>query len=382
MTGLAFTRDHKRLISAAEDGTVRVWDVASGQPAAPLWGHPREIKSLALSPDEKTLVTGDEGKGLRFWDLEEIVQRPEKYHTLGAERQVFFPHVESTTPIVALSADGATLVTIEPSREIKLWDLPDARLRKAIRDDSAAGPVLFSPDGQYLAYCSYETKSKDGELKELCNVALLDLKSFEKKPLIQGMDGCGGLAFLANSADLIVGEGTQIAVWKSGKKARSWDTGEAVRSLALFADGSRIASGDAKGSIKIWDFASQKLLHTLSDHKNPVTILRVTPDGQRLLSLAQGLGESKIRVWNLQRGEKVGEVETMDGDPNMMLLPDNKTLVYNSHSDLVLWDLDQSKALRKLHGHVGEIGPIRISQDGKRMVTADDSGAVRLWDLP
>jgi len=57
----------------ALDGTVRLWDVASGKPAGtlapPQTEEPRELKCLAFSPDGVRLVVGGTNRTLEVWDV-------------------------------------------------------------------------------------------------------------------------------------------------------------------------------------------------------------------------------------------------------------------------------------------------------------------------
>ena len=51
MTGVAFSPDGRRLASASEDRTVRVWDAATGQETLTLKGHTDFVTGVAFSPD-------------------------------------------------------------------------------------------------------------------------------------------------------------------------------------------------------------------------------------------------------------------------------------------------------------------------------------------
>ncbi len=71
VTGISFNADGTRLISASLDGTVRVWDVASGRTLLVLEAHSGGVRSAHLTGDDRDLLTiGIDGRVLRWLALE------------------------------------------------------------------------------------------------------------------------------------------------------------------------------------------------------------------------------------------------------------------------------------------------------------------------
>ena len=103
---MAFSPDGKRIVTASEDKTARLWDAESGkQIGEPLLGHTATVLSAAFSPDGKRIVTAAEDKTARLWDAE-------------SGKQIGEPLLGHTEPVLsaAFSPDGKRIVTASVDR--------------------------------------------------------------------------------------------------------------------------------------------------------------------------------------------------------------------------------------------------------------------------
>jgi WD40 repeat protein len=67
----ALSPDGKRIVTASWDNTARLWDAESGQPISePLTGHTAAVASAAFSPDGKRIVTASSDRTAQLWDAE------------------------------------------------------------------------------------------------------------------------------------------------------------------------------------------------------------------------------------------------------------------------------------------------------------------------
>jgi WD40 repeat protein len=65
---LALSPDGRRIASGSSHGTVKVWDAATGQEMLALKGHENSVTTVAFSPDGRRIVSGSEDNTVKVWD--------------------------------------------------------------------------------------------------------------------------------------------------------------------------------------------------------------------------------------------------------------------------------------------------------------------------
>jgi WD40 repeat protein len=140
---VAFSPDGKTL--AVADGTVKLWDVATGKLKAPLPPHGR-ASSVAFSPDGQTLAHVGEHATVHLWDVAKGQERVTlRGHTEGSSQQICN---------VTFSPDGKVLATASQDEAI-LWDVATGQRKATI--PGGFGPVAFSGDGKVFAWANDTT---------------------------------------------------------------------------------------------------------------------------------------------------------------------------------------------------------------------------------
>ena len=243
----AYSPDSKRIATAGEDRTVRLWDAETGAPIQTLTGHTDKVRFAVYSPDGKTLMSAGNDAAARLWNA----QTGKPIHTLRGH----------TSYVVsgAFTPDSKRIATGSSDQTIRLWDAETGKPIQTIHGHMGEVRTL-----QY---------SSDGET-------------------------------LASGA-----EDDTIRFWnaETGNHLKTV-TGHAhfVTSIAYSPDGNRFASASDDQTIRIWDVKTGSALHTLSGHESYVVTVAYSPDGKRL---ASACWDTTIRIWNAKTGAHLQTLE-------------------------------------------------------------------------
>jgi WD40 repeat protein/tRNA A-37 threonylcarbamoyl transferase component Bud32 len=141
---LAFRPDGRQLAAGTDDGTVRLWDTATREPAALLRVPGGGVYRLAYSADGRLLAAAS-GKAVHLWD----VVTHQEMGVLGHGSGVYG---------LAFSTDGTRLVAGCADNTIRLWDVAAREEVAELRGHTDyVHAVAFSPDGTRLASASGDT---------------------------------------------------------------------------------------------------------------------------------------------------------------------------------------------------------------------------------
>ncbi|MFQ5407427.1 MAG: WD40 repeat domain-containing protein, partial [Anaerolineales bacterium] len=265
------------------DNTVRVWDTATGRQLQILEGHTNSVYSVALSPDEKTALTGSADQSVRLWDLE-----------TGAELRRFDGHANWVTE-VAITPDGRYGISGSTGNSggtdpvggaLFVWDLETGEMVREL-DTLGVWSMSLSPDGSTLV---------SGGVWD--NQHVFDLQSGVE--LFQLESAGAGLAFVPDGASVVYagfgGGLTRVSV-SDGTILQRYVYDNPLRTRpSISADGKYLLSSDISGFLNLWDLETGTVLRRYGTFNPGLTMENaISPDGTRALVAL----DNDILEWDL-----------------------------------------------------------------------------------
>ena len=129
--------------------------------------------------------------------------------------------------------------------------------------------------------------------------------------------------------------------------------------VAISYDGTYVASSSDE-TIKIWDYASGKLIYTLEDHQDCVSCLQFDPEGGYLIS---GSVDSEIKVWDLESGKIKRTLSSHWRDVTSLAFSKNGEYLISGASDrtINIWDTQKGRLITTLVDHIDNALGVAIS---------------------
>lgn len=108
-------------------------------------------------------------------------------------------------------------------------------------------------------------------------------------------------------------------------------------------------------------------------------MVAISPNGS---SLAEAGEDASVRFWNIADDQK-SVIQGPGGEATSALALSSvgRLMAVGSGKELVLWNARSGEKLLTLSGHQTTINRLVFSQDDQTLASADESGAIKLWDL-
>ena len=357
---VAFTSDGQVLVSGGWDGTIRLWDVATGQILREVPDSARRAPAITYNANRQTLDIGGPGGG-GLWGG--TVKHP-PVHSI--RRRWFIGEL-------AFSPDGETLAVASDEGIVRIWDTETGAQKGMI--SGHARPIsgaAFSPDSRLIAgFVGGVLVLWDAESGERSS----ELSEIRIEAVSAAFSPTGGLIAFGG-----VGE---VHLWDLNTDApvRSL-TGlpDDVGRLAFSPDGSLIAGADTSRMpiVGLWDARTGELLHLFPFPSGEITSLAFSADGHTLAIASRhgGVRLRDVRTGELQRNLKEFEIEVVSA----AFSRDGRTFAVSAVDELILWNATTWRKVRTIDAMTVLGSHIDFDPTGEWIARGVSSGKVRIWN--
>ena len=330
VTSLAFSADGSTLVSGSYDKTAIVWDVKTGRMRRIL-SLRNGINDLALTPDGKTVITGDG----QFWDTA-TGQSVRKWRRFG--------HPFACSPDDKTLA--STLYEEENVYSILLTDIYTGRPRKQVScEGHLPYGVTFSADGELVAViCANSLQTENDDW-------IIFLFSAHTGERIRTFSTPHEYLFGVNLKPYL----RLVTVSASGNEWTNAETGKALPPKLVWE------AADVS-------YAGGPMSMALSQDSHLLTV---------------GTSEGFLTVWNGNPTRCFWKVKAHEGWIRSLVFTNDATLLASAGDDhaIRLWEVATGQLVCTLGGHRPEVDAVAFAADGHSFTAMGNNGSARLWHI-
>jgi WD40 repeat protein/tRNA A-37 threonylcarbamoyl transferase component Bud32/DNA-directed RNA polymerase subunit RPC12/RpoP len=359
---------NKRLLTGADDGLIRFWNVtttAEYQP--PLKASNQGIMYLASPPDGRTIAFGGWDGGVLAFDLDAPnVLREITRHTSEVRAIGFVP---GTRNLISLSVNGPLRISdfedaAKPPTDFDLGSMGvKSAYALAIRGDGGAVALSGNP----------------GTIK------LLDLKAGDMRETVDAHAGwIKLLRFIDEGRGLIsAGHDNRVNRWEVtpdgdlvAKQSNALH-GDAVFGGAVSPDEAMLLTCSRDRTAQIWKFREPRSTDELAEFPKKAMSMAISADGELLAVVAWQDG---VWLWKRRPFRLVVKLSIKNGNC-VTFARDGSTVAVSTGDDVLLWSVDELKRGQSdPRFRLGsEANSLAFDPSGEILATTHDDGYVRYW---
>ncbi|MCQ3929907.1 MAG: hypothetical protein DPW16_05575 [Chloroflexi bacterium] len=282
---ITISTDNQWMLSAADDHTLILWDLATGVEIRRFEGHTGRVLTAAFNTDSRLLVSGSDNGEIILWDV-----------ATGQSVRQLAGHVGAIYSLVWQNTTSHVISSGEDGR-ILMWDAETGTQIQQVTDQESA-------------------------------VLCLALSADEQLLLSGGADGA-------------------IILWSLDGEEIQRFTGHlgAVNSVAFSPNGRQILSGSSDESLILWDVATGTEVRRFRRHIASVNSVAFSTDGKTALS---GSTDTTVILWDLESGEEIRRFEGHRGGVNHVAFSHDGRAAFSASDDgsIIQWRIDTLEELK------------------------------------
>lgn len=388
---MAVSDDGKRMLTYDGDrDSLFVWNWPEGDTLAAYAGNAPHALSFS-SDGRKLLAVSDSAIHIldaAKTDTLQILRRVLPERTAEEERQLVMmdaegePGFDPTVLSGQFSPDGSKVLTLAKrmmfSYEVKIWDAATGKILNELNGlKGMTYSAVFSPDGTRVITNSGMFVITDEEYIPYLEpeVVVWDLQRWNL-PLFEVEDPPRKIQELVFFPD-----GKKFITLPTDEAPRVWNTQTGEEQLP----GRRMPSSTHLQRVSadtLWEIRSDGRLSGRPLQGRSVSYTAVSSDGSVVAGVTTG---GDLYLWKTSSPEApYRHIKASRTYINVVITSDDrKVITGDDYGRIRVWDIRDGRELAAWQAHPESIGYLSfdISPDGKRLATATDEGVVILWDI-
>lgn len=345
----------QRLLTASRDGTAGLWDAESGERLLTLT-HGEAVIGAAWDPDERRILTASWDGTVGVWDAR------------SGEKLLTLRHGAAVTSALWDGA-GRHILTASEDGTAGLWDAESGERHLELTHDGAVFSAAWVGEGERAIL----TASHDG------SAGLWDSRT--GGALLRLRHGDGPLLQVGSNHDgteLFTVAWNVLTVWDVATGAARLSlpspTNEPLTSAGWGADGRHILASSGH-SATVWDAEAGTPRFTLQ-HQAQVSEAVWGASGRRILTASE---DGTAVVWDIRTGERQVTLQHESGGVKAVWVGEDRIVTVALDGEVGVWGLEEPGRPPTLA--TGTI-PVTAqwSPDERRILTSANDGTLGVWD--
>lgn len=350
INSLVFSPDYRYLVSAGDDGFIKIWETETGNLLYSFVIANRPILSLAFHPSGGVLYCGDKNGWLGIWDFTtgQLIKSIQ-----GPQEGIYS---------LACSPDGTTICIGSGYGAVQLWNSDtiemEAELQGSVR---LVSNVAFSPDGKKLAFTIGDFALKMWDMENMVDFYTFTGHSDEIYDLAYSQTG----DFLAAG-----GKDGKLILWDVKNKViiQTWDIGTIINAVQFSCGDSTIIVGTVDKGIQIYQIGK---LNCLKKFQYDIDIKAIALNQDQIY-----VGDARGSINVINTGGKT--VSRKFGLPlkkstAILYSPITKTLGFNQDTLIAIFNLKIGELEHCIPVYSKELSNLIMSFDGKYIAYSTSS---------
>jgi WD40 repeat protein len=415
--------DRKSFVAPFGDGTIRIWDIATGKEIGKVGklvenadakllapeglGWLYASNGLTLSADGKLLATRESDHVIRIMEVATGKEIRRLGKVADEQQQSQVPYYGAIGNGLAFSSDGKMLAAMnstlrqENQGVVTVWDVETGKELQRIQGGpgSLSGRLTFSANVVAVSWADrtlrlYEAATGK-ELRQLGekqdNVVIntlafspdgkiLATRAAASSPSIRLWDVESGKE-LRHFGELPASTGENIYISNTG-------SGNTCPTIGFSADGATLAEALPTNTVRLWEVNTGKEIPLVAGHQGSISGIAVPLAGKTVTTNSP---DRTIRRWDPTRGRETGQMRLPEGAGSAVLSADGAFYAYGDAKNIVhVWDAGNNKEIRTIQvpaqqplfgPDAGLTGSLALSPDGKFLACKGDDQTIRRYEV-